>query len=188
MLLFRASVAGDWLDKVVSGVSTLLPDHAHPERRAATTAPTLERHPLLRDRVEELDDIEELEHFRRVMTLVRRRGVPCGPTTRSPRISGPMRFIRSGAHGQVIDHLICCSLIKGRSCEKFRFLAEGFRASDPELADFHAGPVESEGNHHAACLLMARAVDEEETGRRLDDLPDEDARLMAIPDPHAMLH
>jgi len=61
---------------------------------------------------------------------------------------------------QAIDHLICCAFIEGRSCEKFQFLANELKTMDAELAQFYGSLVESEGNHYATYLLMARAVDE----------------------------
>ncbi len=190
MLLFRAKVPLDWWGRVRSNVASVLLDHAHLERRAATTALALERYRELYGRVEELNAIaiEELEHFQLVMNLLRRRNIPFGPAVPSAWISGMMRSIRSGRNGQVIDHLLCCALIEGRSCEKFQFLAEGFRELDLELADFYGGLVESEGNHYSAYLLMAREIDEQETNRRLDYYLDLDAALMKEPNTRATLH
>ncbi len=190
MLLFRAKVPPDWWEKVRSNVASVLLDHAHLERRAATTALALERYRELYDRVEELNAIamEELAHFQLVMNLLRGRGIPFGPALPSPWISGMMRSIRSGRRGQVIDHLLCCSLIEGRSCEKFQLLAAGFRDLDVELADFYGGLVESEGNHYSAYLLMARGIDERETERRLSYYLDLDAALMQEPNPRVVLH
>ena len=76
-----------------------------------------------------------------------------------------MRSVRNGQRHQVIDHLICCALIEARSCEKFQILARELDSRDPELARFYAGLVESEGNHYATYLLMARAIDQGETER-----------------------
>ena len=48
--------------------------------------------------------------------------------------------------------------------------------------------MESEGNHYATYLLMARGIDEAETNRRLDWYLDLDAELIRQPNPHPMLH
>jgi tRNA-(ms[2]io[6]A)-hydroxylase len=88
----------------------------------------------------------------------------------------------------VIDHLICCSLIEGRSCEKFQILACELMQIDVELAIFYRSLVESEGNHYATYLLMAKGIDEEETERRLDYYLELDARLIREPNPLPMLH
>ena len=99
-----------------------------------------------------------------------------------------MRAVRNGSRQQVIDHLICCALIEGRSCEKFQVLARALEDRDPELARFYASLVESEGNHYATYLLMARDIDHPETDRRLDFYLDLDAQLIREPSPHTMLH
>jgi tRNA-(ms[2]io[6]A)-hydroxylase len=88
----------------------------------------------------------------------------------------------------VIDHLICCSLIEGRSCEKFQLLSAELKGVDAELANFYGSLVESEGNHYATYVLMARAIDEAETDRRLDSYLELDAQLMREPNPIAILH
>src|SRR5205823_1664460 len=170
MLLFREKVPADWLPKVLADLPAVLVDHAHLERKAATTALNLEKYRDLFPRVEELNAIaiEELQHFQLVLELLKRRCIPFGQPHPSPWISGLMKSVRNGQRQQVIDHLICCSLIEGRSCEKFQVLAKELRPGDSELADFYGGLVQSEGNHYATYLLMAKGIDEAETDRRLD--------------------
>src|SRR3989441_4714880 len=190
MLLFREKVSPEWLPKILSNLPAVLVDHAHLERKAATSALNLEKYRDLFPRVAELNAIaiEELQHFQLVLALLQRRGIPFGQPYPSPWIGGLMKSVRKGQRHQVIDHLICCSLIEGRSCEKFQCLAAELKALDPELANFYAGLVESEGNHYATYLLMAKSIDEAETGRRLNFFLDLDARLIREPNPLPMLH
>jgi len=192
VLLFHEKIPETWLAKVLSDLPAVLLDHAHLERKAATTALTLERYPLLYDRASELNAIaiEELQHFELVLQLMKSRRVPFGPAVSSPWISGLMKGMRKGKDGQLIDHLICCALVEGRSCEKFQVLAASaeLRKMDPELADFYASLVESEGNHYATYILMARAIDEPETNRRLQDFLELEAGLITQPNPLPMLH
>lgn len=190
MLLWRAQIPDSWLPKVLDNLPAVLLDHAHLERKAATSAITLEKYRCLYDKVEELNAIalEELQHFQLVMDLLKKRNIPFGPTRDSPWISGMMRSIRKGVSEQAIDHLICASLIEGRSCEKFQILAEALKDRDPELSDFYGGLVESEGNHYSTYLVMARDINLEETERRLDFYLDLDAQLVRQPNPHPMLH
>ena len=79
-------------------------------------------------------------------------------------------------------------MIEGRSCEKFQVLASELKTMDPELAKFYGGLVESEGNHYATYILMARGIDDDETARRLDFYLELDAKLMREPNPLPMLH
>src|SRR5260370_13663749 len=118
MLLFHEKMPADWLPKVLANLPAVLVDHAHLERKAATTALNLEKYRDLFSRVEQLNAIaiEELQHFQMVLELLKRRGISFGQPYPSPWISGMMRSIRNGERYQVIDHLILCSLIEGRSC------------------------------------------------------------------------
>ena len=190
MLLFREKVPADWVPKVLANLPAVLVDHAHLERKAATTALNLEKYRDLYGRVEEINAIaiEELQHFQLVLDLLKKRGIPFGQPFPSPWITGLMRSVRNGARHQAIDHLICCALIEGRSCEKFQILAEVLKPVDAELATFYASLVESEGNHYATYWLMARNIDEPEADRRLDFYLDLDAQLMRLPNPHPILH
>lgn len=190
MLLFREKVPAEWLPKVVANLPAVLVDHAHLERKAATSALNLEKYRDLYPRVEELNAIaiEELQHFQLVLDLLKRRGIPFGQPCASPWISGLMKSVRAGERFQVIDHLICASLIEGRSCEKFQMLAEALKNTEAELAKFYAGLVESEGSHYATYILMARAIDDSETDRRLDFYLDLDAKLIREPNPLPILH
>ena len=190
MLLFREKFPSDWLPRVLANLPEVLIDHAHLERKAATTSLNLEKYPDLFERVDELNAIaiEELQHFQLVLALLKRRGIKFGQARPSPWISGLMRRLRNGSRHQVIDHLICCALIEGRSCEKFQVLAQVLMARDPELAQFYGSLVESEGNHYATYLLMARGIDHEEADRRLDYFLDLDAELIRQPNPFPMLH
>lgn len=190
MLLWREKIPASWLPKVRSDLPSVLNDHAHLERKAATSALNLEKYVELHDKVSELNAIaiEELQHFELVLGLLRERGIKFSSPQKSPWISGMMRALRKGRKQQVIDHLVICSLIEGRSCEKFQILANEIRDLDPGLAKFYASLVESEGNHYAAYLIMARRIDEPETNERLDFFLDLDAQLIREPNPHAMLH
>ncbi len=190
MLLWREKLPGSWLAKVRAHLGEVLVDHAHLERKAATTALNLEKYQELYPHVSELNAIaiEELQHFEQVLALLAERGIPFGQPIRSPWISQMMGRVRKGRREQVIDHLLVCALIEGRSCEKFQFLAEGVRDLDPGLADFYASLVESEGNHYATYLILARGIDEDETRRRLDYFLDLDAELIRQPHDLPLLH
>jgi tRNA-(ms[2]io[6]A)-hydroxylase len=190
MLLWREKIPTDWLPKVLADLPAVLVDHAHLERKAATSALNLEKYRDLYGQVETLNSIamEELQHFQLVLDLLKRRGIPFAQPYPSPWITGLMRSVRNGTRQQVIDHLLCCALIEGRSCEKFQALAQELKGRDAELARFYASLVESEGNHYATYLIMAREIDLAETELRLDFYLDYEAELIRQPNPLPMLH
>src|SRR5215831_15481655 len=78
MLLFREKVPAGWLPKVLANLPAVLIDHAHLERKAATSALNLEKYRDLYSRVEDLNAIaiEELQHFQLVLNLLKKRAIP----------------------------------------------------------------------------------------------------------------
>ena len=190
MLLWREPIPDDWLPKVRANLNAVLVDHCHLERKAATSALSLMKYPELAGRARELAAIaqEELAHFQLLLDLLETRGVPFGLPQPSPWIGGLMQNIRKGRREQVIDHLIAASLIEGRSCEKFQILAKELAADEPEIAALYAGLVESEGNHYADFILMARAIDPDEAHQRLNDFLDLDAKLIQQSHDMPLLH
>src|SRR6266704_6378143 len=107
MLLFREKIPADWLPKILGDLPAVLVDHAHLERKAATTAMNLEKYRDLYGRVEELNAIaiEELQHFQLVLELLKRRGIPFGQPYSSPWIGGLMKSGRNGQRNQGSYHL-----------------------------------------------------------------------------------
>ncbi len=190
MLLWREKIPDSWLPKVLNHLELVLVDHCHLERKAATTALSLMKYRELQARARELNGIamEELSHFEMLLDLLERRGIALGQPCSSPWIHGLMQEVRRGRKEQVIDHLICASLIEGRSCEKFQLLAEALRGVDDEVAGLYAGLVESEGNHYADFWLMACDIDNEEAHARLDYFLEKDAELIRQPHELPLLH
>ena len=116
MLMLRAKPSESWLPKVMANLDAVLVDHAHLERKAATSALSLERYQELFDRVADLNAIaiEELEHFQLVLDILADRGVPFSHPISSPWISGLMGTIRKGRHEHMIDHQLCAALLEKR--------------------------------------------------------------------------
>ena len=98
MLLWRAKLPDDWLPKIRANLAPVLIDHAHLERKAATSALNLEKYVELHDRVRELNAIaiEELQHFDLVLGLLRERGIAFTTPQRSPWIKGMMQAVSKG--------------------------------------------------------------------------------------------
>ena len=190
MLMLRRTVDPDWASRVTRRLDELLVDHAHLERKAATTAIHLEKYRELYPQVHFLNRIaiEELQHFEQVLSILKQRGWTFGQPQRSEWITGMMRGVRQGRRESAIDHLIVCALIEGRSCEKFQFLARHLADTEPALSNFYQSLVESEGNHYATYLIMAREIDLTETDARLDWFLDLDSELMAHRHDLCILH
>ncbi len=145
--------------------SLLLTDHAHCEKKAASTAMTL----MFRyvDRPELLNKMsrlarEELIHFEQVLSLMDKRGFKYGNLSASRYASGLHELVRREEPGRLIDTLIVGAFIEARSCERFAALAPHL---DEELAKFYRSLLRSEGRHYQDYLKLA----EEYAGEPIDD-------------------
>lgn len=154
-----------WISEAVKQQDVLLIDHAHCEKKAASTAMTL----MFRyvDRPDLLNKMsrlarEELIHFEQVLELMDARDIQYGHLS-SARYAGGLRdHVRTSEPGRLIDILIIGAYIEARSCERFAKLAPFL---DDELAKFYRSLLKSEGRHYQDYLGLARQY----AGEPIDD-------------------
>lgn len=134
----------------------LLTDHAHCEKKAASTAMTL----MFRyvDRPDLLNKMsrlarEELIHFEQVLAIMQERGMVYDHLSPSRYASGLRKHVRTSEPGRLIDVLIIGALIEARSCERFAKLAPFL---DEQLAKFYCSLLKSEARHYQDYLHLAR--------------------------------
>ena len=156
MLSLHTPTAARWLAQVDAGLDEILVDHAHCEKKAAGVAMNLlfsyvDHAPLARAMTEIVN--EELEHFRLVLDLLERRGIPfrkLSPSSYGPRLH---ERIRKEEPAKAVDRLLVAGLIEARSCERFSVLAD--HVTDAELRDFYRSLFEAEARHHATYVRAA---------------------------------
>jgi tRNA-(ms[2]io[6]A)-hydroxylase len=190
MLSLQTDSSARWLAQVDAGLDEVLIDHAHCEKKAAGVAMNLlfsyVDHVALARAMTEIVN-EELEHFRLVLDLLERRGIPfrkLKPSSYGPRLHD---LIRKDEPGRAVDRLLVAGLIEARSCERFSRLAE--HVVDAELRDFYRSLFESEARHHATYVRLACDVMPEESVRsRLHDLAAREAEIIAAGDPFPRMH
>lgn len=156
MLHLASETRADWIDEVRADVDTVLLDHAHCEKKAASTAMNLifryaDRTELLRP-LSELAR-EELEHFELMLGVLEERGVPFARLRPAPYAGRLMAAVRAEEPHRLLDTLLCCSLIEARSCERMRILAEGLE--DAALAELYRSLLASEARHHTLYTDLA---------------------------------
>lgn len=183
MLHLQSESAARWLRQVDENLDEILIDHAHCERKAASTAMNLmNSYTENRDLCREMTRIveEELEHFEMVLQILDRRGVPFRRLASGPygkRLNG---LIRLREPDRAVDRLLVASLIEARSCERFRVLSEHVNDREPELAEFYASLFESEARHHTTYVRLAEHFTTREAVReRLDQLSHEESVILA---------
>ncbi|MCA9712579.1 MAG: tRNA-(ms[2]io[6]A)-hydroxylase [Myxococcales bacterium] len=202
MLHLHSQTDPRWDAWALAHLDEILLDHAHCEKKAASTAINLvfryTHHAVL---VEPLSRLarEELEHFELVLGHLRRRGVAFVRLQPSPYASRLMEACRREEPARVVDTLLCCAMIEARSCERMqrvhaalRTAAEaGLPEADPALAELYGGLLASEARHHATYVDLVRALEvvpEAELRARLDQIAAHEADVVAQAPAEPRLH
>lgn len=188
-----------WGDRALAHLDEVLLDHAHCEKRAASTAIGLVfRYPALPVLAVPLARLarEELEHFERVVGHVRRRGREFGRLTASPYAAALMAAITPTEPARAVETLLGCALIEARSCERMQTLAHAFDraqargdAIDDELAELYRDLLACEARHHNDYVELARELSARaDVDERLARLAQHEARVIADAPAIARLH
>jgi tRNA-(ms[2]io[6]A)-hydroxylase len=185
-----------WGDRALSHLDEVLLDHAHCEKRAASTAIGLvfryPAHPRLALPLARLAR-EELEHFERVVGHVRRRGREFGRLPASPYAAALMTAVAKDEPFRAVETLLACALIEARSCERMQTLAHALERSgvDPELGALYRDLLACEARHHHDYVELARdleIVPRADVDARLQRLAAHEAEVVAAAPAMARLH
>lgn len=180
-----------WCEMAAQNIPTLLIDHAHCEKKAASTAINLlyryPQHTALMYRLSRFAR-EELRHFEKVLQLMQARGItlihlsPC-------RYAGSLhKHIAQHEPLRLIDTLLISALIEARSCERFRALVPYL---DDRLAKFYGGLLAAEQRHFTAYLEMAHDFAElysVDIAPRMECVRKAEAELIQTPDERFRFH
>lgn len=184
MLHLKSESTARWLDQVDRHLDEILIDHAHCERKAASTAMNLinaytENRGLCREMTRIVQ--EELEHFEMVLLLLDKRKIKFRRLPAGPYGKKLNQLIRPAEPDRAVDRLLVASLIEARSCERFRMLSDHIQSRDAELADFYASLFESEARHHTTYVQLAEDFAQRETVRiRLDQLSADESEIIGL--------
>jgi tRNA-(ms[2]io[6]A)-hydroxylase len=144
-----------WIDNALANQDLMLIDHAHCEKKAASTALSLMyRYVDNTDLLNKMSRLarEELRHFEQVLAIMKKRGVDYCHLTPARYAAGLRQEVRSEDPGRLVDVLIVGAIIEARSCERFAALAPFL---DKKLADFYASLLKSEARHYQDYLTLA---------------------------------
>lgn len=190
MLDLAAPSSPAWLAEALADLDLILLDHAHCEKKAASTAVSLlfryQAHPGLMAPLAALAR-EELDHFLAVLAVLGRRGVAFQALRPCPYGGRLHRAVRKDDPGHLLDTLLVCALIEARSCERMKLLAEAME--DRELAAFYHELLAAEARHFHSYVEMATSLfPRAEVRARLDALAAHEAAVLAEPCAELRLH
>lgn len=181
MLRLAAPTDPAWAARVLADLDEVLIDHAHCEKKAASSAVRLLfRYPERTALLAPLSQLarEELAHFEEVLRHLERRGVAFRHQVPSPYAEGLLSAVRRDEPGRLLDLLLVHGLIEARSCERLGLLADA--AADPALASLWRGLLASEARHHQAFAMLAAEVAPPDVVReRLCTLAEHEAAVLA---------
>ena len=163
MLGLKLETDPRWVNIVESNVPEILTDHAWCEQKAASNAISLiTLNPDKEDLVSKLLEIavEELEHFRQVHAIIKKRGFEFGRERKDDYVNQLYKFCKKGgsAEESLVDRLLFSAMVEARSCERFKVLSENI--DDKELSDFYRELMISEAGHYTTFINFARQYSE----------------------------
>lgn len=180
----------EWLQLAArpEALELLLTDHAHCEKKAASTAMTLMfRYVDRSDLLNKMSRLarEELIHFEQVLGIMESRGLSYGHLSPARYAAGLRKDVRTSEPGRLVDVLIIGAFIEARSCERFAALAPDL---DDELAKFYRSLLKSEGRHYQDYLGLAEAYAGEPIDERVEHFRRLEADLILAEDDEFRFH
>lgn len=177
-----------WLENVQGNEARLLIDHAHCEKKAASTGLNLiYRYPEKTELLTMLSQLvrEEMLHFEQVLDLIQKRAYRFAHQKASSYASSLLEHAHKKEPERLIDHLIISAIIEARSCE--RFYALTFYVDD-ELSQYYRYLLKSESRHFEDYLKLAKLYAQEDISERLNFFLEKEKELIEAPDRRYRFH
>jgi len=180
----------EWLRQAIDNPLEILLDHAHCERKAAGVAMQLMfryvDEPGLSEVLSPLAR-EELEHYERVLNLLKVKGKSLKPLPPPPYGSLLSSHIRKEEPFRMLDSFLVAGLIEARSHERMSLLAVNLL--DKELRELYKDLMVSEAKHFGIYWnLAASRFEREEIIHRLEYLGSVESRILSKLHPYPRIH
>lgn len=177
-----------WVNWAIENQTLLLNDHAHCEKKAASTAMSLMYRYVDRDNLlHKMSRLarEELLHFEQVHKIMRKRGIAYEHLSASRYADGLRKHIRTHEPARLVDTLIIGAFVEARSCERFAALAPHL---DEELSKFYLSLLKSEARHFEDYLALAQEYAGEPIHERVAFFRELEHKLIIEPDAEFRIH
>lgn len=157
-----------WIESALNNLDIMLIDHAHCEKKAASSALNL----IYRyaDKYELLQKMsrlarEELRHYEMVLKILKARNIQYYNLTPTLYAKHMHQHVRTVDPAKLVDHLIIGAIIEARSCERFAAIAPHL---DDELNKFYISLLKSESRHFMDYLKLAEKYAQEDIAERIE--------------------
>jgi tRNA-(ms[2]io[6]A)-hydroxylase len=168
-----------WIRAALARFDSLLIDHAHCEKKAASHALSLlSTYPEVPGLARAMARLarEESGHLAQVLLLLEKRGLALGRDHGDPYAQALQKLLRNPRDQRMLDQLLVSALIEDRSRERLEILSE--HLEDPELKTFYSRLAAAEAGHGSLFLRLAKKVAPDEWQARLDVLAAAEAKLI----------
>ena len=181
MLELASKTDPAWLPQALADFDRVLCDHAHCEKKAASSAISLlAAYPGKVTLVKSMARLasEEIGHFRQVYDRIVARGLTLGRDHGDPYAKALRALVRHQRDATRLEDLLLVSgLIEARSHERLALLAEGLE--DPDLREFYATLALAEAGHARLFVDLATEYGEPEAVQaRLAELSEREAEIV----------
>ena len=182
-----------WLEVAPQHLDILLIDHAHCEKKAASTAMNLLfRYVDRRELLTKLSQLtrEEMLHFEQVLEFMDKLGIQYDHMSPARYAAGLRKHIRTDEPNRLIDTLIIGAFIEARSCERFAALAPILEKNEAtqELARYYLFLLKSESRHYEDYLALAQMYSPEDISARVAFFRAVESDLIESPDSEFRFH
>ena len=171
----------DWLKLAIDNPIEILIDHAHCERKAAGAAlQVMFRYLCEPGLAEILSPLvrEELEHFEKVLSILKSRGRYLEPLPAPPYGATLAKRVRKEEPSRMLDTFLVSGLIEARSHERMSLLAS--HSPDAELRQLYADLLASEARHFSIYWTLSESKFERKLViERLEQLAFEEAKILS---------
>ncbi|WP_193601626.1 tRNA-(ms[2]io[6]A)-hydroxylase [Marinobacter salexigens] len=177
-----------WIDNALANQDLMLIDHAHCEKKAASTALSLMyRYVDNSDLLNKMSRLarEELRHFEQVLAIIDKRNITYCHLTPARYAAGLRKEVRTDDPGRLVDVMVVGAIIEARSCERFAAVVPYL---DKELAGFYSSLLKSEARHYRDYLALAVQANQGPVDDRVADFLTIEKQLILEPDSEFRFH
>lgn len=179
-----------WTETVLADFDAFLLDHAAAEKKAAGMAISMISHypdkPKLVKVMANLA-IEEMRHYRSVISLIYSRNKTLGADKKDEYILALHALMQKGTKAYFLDRLLVAAIVEARGAERFALIAKAMPKG--KLQKFYQAIAYSEKEHFQLFLELAHCYfPATDINPRLDFLLDEEAKICKHLPIQAKLH